>query len=381
MGGCQSANTAAKGVCDVQLLAGRRHYVANDGVLFGYFPSGRRSDSFVSLGWSERELVGSLAPSDPSQLELKYDIETNSDDAHGVASEAVGQPIAYGRLTNRDRAPRKRSAPTERSTVIRLAVMVRLGMAGSTGEVAIMSDDAFRQAVIDAWGDACLLCGRAPESWLDTTRGERRQAKLSLHHVNGDDTDDRVGNVIPLCQSCHVHVHRVDEPPYRQWHRQLPLEHRHAWNAHHEEYYEGPRVDSATAAWLFGDADATPESAKYRIHEPALCVETTTDDADEPARSESAATTAAGEGPDSAGPRDIERTTAPDAAYDGGAGDPETDAVVIAFTPTGPSRRRARFIQRDDGPGWWRIEEEWTGCTWRPIGREPVREVEIRSEF
>lgn len=95
----------------------------------------------------------------------------------------------------------------------------------------------------------------------------------------------------------------------------------------------------------------------------------------------SAATTAAGKEPDSAGPRDIERTTAPDAAYDGGTGDPETDAVVIAFTPTGSSRRRARFIKRDDGPGWWRIEEEWTGCTWRPVGREPVREVEIRSEF
>jgi hypothetical protein len=47
-----------------------------------------------------------------------------------------------------------------------------------------MSDDEFREAVRNAWGDACLICGRSPEGWLNTTRGERRQDKLSLHHIN-----------------------------------------------------------------------------------------------------------------------------------------------------------------------------------------------------
>jgi len=37
-----------------------------------------------------------------------------------------------------------------------------------------MSDDEFREAVRNAWGDACLICGRSPEGWLNTTRGERR---------------------------------------------------------------------------------------------------------------------------------------------------------------------------------------------------------------
>ncbi|MDL0140103.1 HNH endonuclease, partial [Halobacterium salinarum] len=98
------------------------------------------------------------------------------------------------------------------------------------------------EAVFERWGKACVVCGRRPEEWLETDFGTRTQANLSFHHVNGDDTDDRVENLIPLCQSCHVHIHRVDEPPYRLWHRQLPLEHRHAWNQHYHEYYEGPRL-------------------------------------------------------------------------------------------------------------------------------------------
>jgi len=122
-------------------------------------------------------------------------------------------------------------------------------------------------AVFDRWGDACVVCSRRPEEWLETDLGERRQDKLSFHHVNGDDTDDRVENVIPLCQSCHVHIHKVDEPPYRMWHRQLPSEHRHAWNAHYEESYDGPRLTRDEAIRRFSDEKGTPESVKYLKHE------------------------------------------------------------------------------------------------------------------
>ena len=93
------------------------------------------------------------------------------------------------------------------------------------------------------------------------------QDKLSFYHVSGDDTDHRVENVIPLCQSCHVHIHRVDEPPYRKWHRQLPIEHRHAWNTYHHEYYEGPRLARKEAERQFGDEGGVPVSVKYLVHE------------------------------------------------------------------------------------------------------------------
>ncbi|WP_199237903.1 hypothetical protein [Halorubrum sp. GN12_10-3_MGM] len=232
-----------------------------------------------------------------------------------------------------------------------------------------MSDDEFRQAVRNAWGGACLVCGRSPDGWLNTTRGERRQDKLSLHHLNGDDTDDRVTNVIPLCQSCHVHIHKVDEPPYRQWHRQLPIEHRNAWNAHYKEYYEGPRLTSEEAERLFGDDDGTPESEKYRQHEPSPAA-----DGDEPVEATSDAASDQGEIPNSS-PRDDEPSTATET--DGGPESaPDTESISITFVPARSSRRRIRFVERDDGPGWWRIDDEWTGCRWRPVGREPVTDVE-----
>jgi hypothetical protein len=130
-----------------------------------------------------------------------------------------------------------------------------------------MRSEDLAEAVRERWGNACVVCGRRPEEWLDTDLGERRQDKLSFHHVNGDDTDDRIENIIPLCQSCHVHIHKVDEPPYRMWHRQLPIEHRNAWNAHYEEYYEGPQLTYEEAVRRFGDEEGTPESVKYLKHE------------------------------------------------------------------------------------------------------------------
>jgi len=37
---------------------------------------------------------------------------------------------------------------------------------------------------------------------------------------------------------------------------------------------------------------------------------------------------------------------------------------------------RVRFEARADGR-WRRIEEEWTGCVWRPRGSEVVEEIAV----
>ena len=66
--------------------------------------------------------------------------------------------------------------------------------------------------------------------------------------------------------------------------------------------------------------------------------------------------------------------------------DPGTDGTVTDYAPTGKSLeiryrdhsgtwRRVQFEPRPDGPGWYRHEEEWTGCHWRPVGRAVVTEV------
>ncbi|PAU77775.1 hypothetical protein CK500_16440 [Halorubrum salipaludis] len=50
----------------------------------------------------------------------------------------------------------------------------------------------------------------------------------------------------------------------------------------------------------------------------------------------------------------------------------------VRFTIQRGPRRRFRFEPRERGPGWWRFEDEWTGCRWRPVGREVVEYVDLR---
>ncbi len=121
----------------------------------------------------------------------------------------------------------------------------------------MMTDRSFRQKVIDEYGNECLLCGRSPSDGYDRRQG------LSTHHVNGDASDNRLENVIPVCQSCHIHIHRSDTPPYRKWHRQLPLEARNYWNQFTERPYTGPQLSREEAERRFGDAGGTPRGTRY----------------------------------------------------------------------------------------------------------------------
>lgn len=51
---------------------------------------------------------------------------------------------------------------------------------------------------------------------------------------------------------------------------------------------------------------------------------------------------------------------------------------IIEFSDDTHTRRRIRFVPRRAGD-WWRIEEEWTGCLWRHVGRELVTKVTYRQ--
>lgn len=47
---------------------------------------------------------------------------------------------------------------------------------------------------------------------------------------------------------------------------------------------------------------------------------------------------------------------------------------IVEFTDEAGTRRRIRYVPRTDD--WWRIEETWTGCVWRHVGRELVETLQ-----
>ena len=47
---------------------------------------------------------------------------------------------------------------------------------------------------------------------------------------------------------------------------------------------------------------------------------------------------------------------------------------IVEFTDEAGTRRRVRYVPRTDE--WWRIEEQWTGCLWRHVGRELVDDLQ-----
>lgn len=60
----------------------------------------------------------------------------------------------------------------------------------------------YRERALELYGDRCLHCGT----------GER----VKVHHMDGDHDHDRADNWVPLCQGCHVSLHR-GAPPYTVW--------------------------------------------------------------------------------------------------------------------------------------------------------------------
>jgi 5-methylcytosine-specific restriction endonuclease McrA len=76
-----------------------------------------------------------------------------------------------------------------------------------------MTLESVRKRVFSRYGEVCALCGRTME--------ERIQG-LSVHHINGNDSDNRIENLIPVCQSCHLNIHSKDTPPFGWFYRRLP---------------------------------------------------------------------------------------------------------------------------------------------------------------
>jgi len=60
-------------------------------------------------------------------------------------------------------------------------------------KVAMMSEIDYRVKCLKQQINACYVCGEADS--------------ICVHHINGDRSDNRLENLIPLCLSCHGKVH------------------------------------------------------------------------------------------------------------------------------------------------------------------------------
>lgn len=68
----------------------------------------------------------------------------------------------------------------------------------------MMSD--YRRKCLREKGSACYICGE--------------KENIDVHHIDGNRTNDRLKNLIPVCRYCHIGIHEAREN-YQHWHSKL----------------------------------------------------------------------------------------------------------------------------------------------------------------
>ena len=64
-------------------------------------------------------------------------------------------------------------------------------------------------------GRKCQMCGR---KWI---KGGTRKRVLTVHHINGDTTDNRLVNLIVLCAECHLRIESMNRKLLRNLKRKV----------------------------------------------------------------------------------------------------------------------------------------------------------------
>lgn len=64
----------------------------------------------------------------------------------------------------------------------------------------------YRQAGIEAYGDSCEICDSV--------------GSVVIHHIDGDRTNNELGNLVPVCRSCHSKIH-TGADGFEEWTERL----------------------------------------------------------------------------------------------------------------------------------------------------------------
>lgn len=73
-----------------------------------------------------------------------------------------------------------------------------------------ISSQVYRQKCLDAKGTDCHVCDS--------------DSAVVVHHINGDRSDNRLENLLPVCRHCHTEIHRGNIPRWSS--KLLPREER-----------------------------------------------------------------------------------------------------------------------------------------------------------
>lgn len=60
---------------------------------------------------------------------------------------------------------------------------------------------AYRERCLSEKGEECDLCGATE--------------RIVAHHIDGNRANNRIENLLPVCRSCHINIHRNDNPTGR----------------------------------------------------------------------------------------------------------------------------------------------------------------------
>ena len=68
---------------------------------------------------------------------------------------------------------------------------------------------ATRKRILNQYGSQCAAL----------TNGQRcmTHAPLEVHHINGDNSDNRIENLVPLCRPHHLQMPDTFAAPYQAW--------------------------------------------------------------------------------------------------------------------------------------------------------------------
>lgn len=62
---------------------------------------------------------------------------------------------------------------------------------------------SYRDKCLDAYGEVCIICSS--------------EQNVEVHHIDGDDMNHSILNLMPVCSKCHSDIHHNEDNPFNRF--------------------------------------------------------------------------------------------------------------------------------------------------------------------